>query len=316
MAMFALVTGAAGFIGSRLSENLLQKGWKVRGVDCFTDFYPRRYKEENLSGLRGRDGFELLETDLVSARVQDLLDGITEVFHLAAQAGVRSSWGQEFKIYSDSNILATQRLLEGARESRTLNRFVFASSSSIYGDSLALPTPEETALNPVSPYGVSKAAGDNLCRLYHRNFGLPTIRLRYFTVYGPRQRPDMAFHRFLKAIALGEEIRVFGDGSQSRDFTYVDDIAAGTVASLKGVPGRAFNLGGNRPIDLMSVIRTMEGVVGKKARLKIEPKAFGDVTHTAADVSRAADELGYRPGVGLEQGLAREFQWVKDFYSL
>ena len=314
--MLALVTGVAGFIGSRLSEGLLDHGWEVRGVDSFADFYPRRFKEANLEGLRSRDGFELLEADLIAARPEELLDGVGAVFHLAAQAGVRSSWGKEFKIYSDSNILSTQRLLEGARQSGQLERFVFASSSSIYGDSLALPTPEEAPLCPVSPYGVSKAAGDNLCRLYHRNFGLPTIRLRYFTVYGPRQRPDMAFHRFLKAIATGGEIRVFGDGTQSRDFTFVDDIVAGTMASLQGPPGQAYNLGGNNPIDLLAVIKTMEGIIGKKARLKMEPKAFGDVTHTSADVSRAARELGYRPRVELEEGLAREFEWVKEFYSL
>ena len=313
--MIALVTGAAGFIGSRLSERLLENGWEVRGVDCFADYYPRPFKESNLTRLKENPGFRLYEEDLVSFPLEELMEGVSAVFHLAAQAGVRASWGQEFRIYADSNIMATQRLLEAAKNVESLERFVFASSSSIYGDSLSRPTPEDAPLNPVSPYGVSKAAGDFLCRLYHRNFGLPTVCLRYFTVYGPRQRPDMAFHRFLKAIALGQEMRLFGDGSQSRDFTFVDDIVAGTMAALKGRPGQAYNLGGNRPVDLMSVIRTMEQVVGKKALLRLEPVALGDVTHTSADISRAANDLGYGPEMDLAKGLDLEFQWLKDFFS-
>ena len=313
--MLALVTGAAGFIGSTLSERLLELGWRVRGVDSFSDYYPRWIKERNLTDLVGQDSFELIETDLETAPADDLLEGVGAVFHLAAQAGVRASWGEEFRIYTDTNILATQRLLEASRK-RSLTRFVFASSSSVYGDALSLPTSEESGFAPVSPYGVSKLAGDQLCRLYFRNFDLPTVALRFFTVYGPRQRPDMAFHRFLKALILGETIRVFGDGSQSRDFTFVGDIVEGALAALEGRPGEAYNLGGNRPVKLREVIGMMERLTGRKARLELLPTAFGDVRHTAADISKAGRDLGYRPAFGLEEGLARELTWLKETFGL
>ncbi|MBW1712482.1 MAG: NAD-dependent epimerase/dehydratase family protein [Deltaproteobacteria bacterium] len=313
--MLVLVSGAAGFIGSNLCQHLLDNGFEVRGVDSFSDYYPRSIKEQNISSLSGRAEFDLVEADLVEADMDRLLDGVEAVFHLAAQAGVRNSWGQEFKMYSDNNILATQRLLEAAKNIN-LKRFIFASSSSIYGESLDQPTREDSALRPVSPYGVSKAAGDHLCRLYHLNFGLPTVCLRYFTVYGPRQRPDMAFHRFLKAIAQGQDIRLFGDGSQSRDFTYVGDAVSGTVAALKGRPGEAYNLGGGQQMELMAVIRLMEEIVGRPARLCLEPVAKGDVRHTSADISKAGQELGFAPKTELRQGLALELAWLKEVYDL
>jgi len=313
--MLALVTGAAGFIGSSLSQRLLELGWRVRGVDCFSDYYPRRLKEQNLSALLGREGFELIEAGLEKASLEPLLEGVEAVFHLAAQAGVRASWGEEFRIYTDANILATQRLLEAAKD-RPLKRFVFASSSSVYGDSLSLPTGEEAGFAPVSPYGVSKLAGDQLCRLYHRNFDVPTVALRYFTVYGPRQRPDMAFHRFLKALLQDQAIRIFGDGSQSRDFTFVGDIVEGTLAALEGRPGQAYNLGGNRPVELKEVVGLMESLTGRKARLELLPTARGDVRHTSADITKAGRDLGYRPRTGLEEGLERELAWLKKAFGL
>ena len=312
--MLALVTGAAGFIGSHLSEALLDRGWEVRGVDNFSDYYPRRFKEDNLAGLRRRGVFSLVETDLSAADPAPLLDGADAVFHLAAQAGVRKSWGRDFAIYVQSNMLATQRLLEACRERRLL-RFVFASSSSIYGDSADLPLKESSLPQPVSPYGVTKAAGEHLCRLYHVNFGVPAVSLRFFTVYGPRQRPDMAFHRFLKAIDAGETFRVFGDGGQSRDFTYVGDIVAGALAALDGRPGEAYNLGGGHRLALRDVIAMMEDIAGRKARIVFEATAKGDVRHTAADMSKAAADLGYRPAGELAAGLRAELEWLRRIYG-
>lgn len=311
--MLALVTGAAGFIGSTLCRELLNRGWSVKGIDSFTDYYPRPMKEANLAGITDRRAFSFIEADLLEVDCRELVRDVGAVFHLAAQAGVRASWGTEFDHYCNTNILATQRLLEAAKEAGT-ERFVFASSSSVYGDSLALPTKEDAPLKPVSPYGVSKAAGDNLCRLYFRNFGLHTVALRYFTVYGPGQRPDMAFHRFLKAISLGEEIRLFGDGSQSRDFTYVDDIVAGTIGALEGRPGQAYNIGGDRNIVLSEVIEMMEDIIGREARINYLETAAGDVRHTSADIASAASDFGYRAATDLREGLTRELAWLKSVY--
>ncbi|MBW2617898.1 MAG: NAD-dependent epimerase/dehydratase family protein, partial [Deltaproteobacteria bacterium] len=289
--MRVLVTGAAGFIGSSLCEALLAQGEEVRGVDSFSDYYSRELKEKNLTSLRAHDAFSLIEDDLTLADLEGLLDGVEAVFHLAAQPGVRASWGQEFKVYTDANILATQRLLEACR-GRELKRFVFASSSSVYGDTPDLPAQESSLLAPVSPYGVSKAAGEQLCNLYQANFGLPCVSLRYFTVYGPRQRPDMAFHRFLKAIAQGAPIRLFGDGSQSRDFTYIDDIVAGTLAALAGRPGQTYNLGGGHRLELAAVIRLMGEIAGRTVEIRYEPTVKGDVRHTAAKITKAQQDLG------------------------
>jgi len=313
--MRVLVTGAAGFIGSSLCEALLAQGEEVRGVDSFSDYYPRELKEKNLTSLRSQDAFSLIEDDLTFADLEGPLDGVEAVFHLAAQPGVRASWGREFKVYTDANILATQRLLEACR-GRELKRFVFASSSSVYGDTPDLPAGESSLLAPVSPYGVSKAAGEQLCNLYQANFGLPCVSLRYFTVYGPRQRPDMAFHRFLKAIAQGAPIRLFGDGSQSRDFTYIDDIVAGTLAALAGRPGQTYNLGGGHRLELAAVIRLMEEIVGRPVEIRYDSKVKGDVRHTAAKITKAQKDLGFEPRFELAEGLARELEWLKETFNL
>ena len=313
--MRVLVTGAAGFIGSSLCEALLAQGEEVRGIDSFSDYYARELKEKNLTSLRTHDAFSLIEDDLATASLKELLEGVEVVFHLAAQPGVRASWGREFKVYTDANILATQRLLEACR-GRELKRFVFASSSSVYGNTPDLPANESSLLAPVSPYGVSKAAGEQLCNLYQANFGLPCVSLRYFTVYGPRQRPDMAFHRFLKAIAQGEPIRLFGDGSQSRDFTYVDDIVAGTLAALAGRPGQTYNLGGGHRLELTAVIRMMGEIIGLPVEIQYEPTATGDVRHTAAKIDKAQKSLGFEPRFELAEGLARELEWLKETFNL
>ena len=241
--MKALVTGGAGFIGSHLSELLLERGASVRAIDAFTDFYPRPLKERNLENLRGRDGYEFVEGDLRELDLPKHLEGITHVFHLAAQAGVRRSWGSEFSVYTGLNIDSTQRLLE-ACVNKPIERLVYASSSSVYGDDVEIPMKETALPQPVSPYGVTKLSAEQLCHLYYVNFGVPCVSLRYFTVYGPRQRPDMGFNRFFTSILQGKPLVQFGDGLQTRDFTFVADAARATAdAAVRGVPGRVYNIG-------------------------------------------------------------------------
>ncbi len=313
--MTALVTGVAGFIGSHLSETLLERGQDVIGIDCFLDYYPRPIKQRNLAPLLEKDGFRLIETPIQELDLEPLVAESSVVFHLAAQAGVRTSWGTEFSIYTENNILATQRLLEAA-VGRDLEAFVFASSSSVYGDGAELPMREDIPLHPVSPYGVSKLAAEMLCRLYHANHGVPSVSLRYFTVYGPRQRPDMAFHRMLRSSLRGEEVPLFGDGKQTRDFTFVADAVAATLAaSERGRPGRAYNIGGGSRVSLMEVIQQIESVTGSKLRLRPEPPQKGDMRDTYADTSLALQDLSYRPTVSLKDGLASEWEWLRSVFD-
>lgn len=311
--MKALVTGAAGFIGSHLSEYLIEKGVKVVGIDSFVDYYARSIKESNIAGMSGHEHFEFIEGSLLAVDLSKLLDGVDVVFHQAAQAGVRASWGRSFKIYTDNNILATQMLLEACKEN-PVERFVYASSSSVYGDTRDLPMRESSLPYPVSPYGVSKLAGEHLCCLYHRNFGIPTVSLRYFTVYGARQRPDMAFHRFFKWALAGNTLEVYGDGRQSRDFTHVDDIVeANWLASERGLPGDVYNIGGGSRVTLNEVIDMIKAMVGQALKVNHEGVQKGDVRHTFADMSKARETLGYEPKVSMQEGLAREYEWIKGF---
>jgi nucleoside-diphosphate-sugar epimerase len=308
--MRALVTGVAGFVGSTLAERLVDSGADVVGVDCFTDYYPRPMKERNLAALRGRERFRIVESRVQDADLPALLADRTHLFHLAAQAGVRKSWGRDFAIYLENNIEATQVLLE-ACTSLGLDRIVYASSSSVYGDDTPMPFHEDAVPRPVSPYGVSKLAGEQLCYLYHVNFGLPTVSLRYFTVYGPRQRPDMGFHRFLRATILGEPITVYGDGEQTRDFTFVADAVGATVAAAtRGVPGRVYNIGGGSRVSINQVFEMIGRVTGSQPRLHLDPAQKGDMRHTYADTSRARCDLAFAPTVGLEEGLAAEYRWL------
>ncbi len=307
-----LVTGCAGFIGAHLAERLLRAGHAVTGVDCFLDYYPRRLKEANLAGLLTQPAFRFVEANLLDADLPALLAGQSWVFHEAAQAGVRASWGDDFRIYTDNNILATQRLLEAAKESRALRKLVYASTSSVYGDAESYPTHEGMRPQPVSPYGVSKLAGEHLCYLYWRNFGIPTVALRYFTVYGPRQRPDMAFHRFIVAMLAGRPITVFDDGEQTRDFTFISDVVeANALAAERGRAGEMYNIGGGSRITVNAVLKLLEELTGRPAELRREGRQKGDVRHTAADISKAARDLGYQPQVGIREGLAREVEWVR-----
>ncbi len=306
-----LVTGAAGFIGSNLSENLIDSGNHVIGVDCFTDYYPKEQKLANLKNLLSHGSFTFLEEDIVSLNLDKLLEGIDYVFHEAAQPGVRSSWGSNFEVYTRNNISATQRLLEASRKVK-LKKFVYASSSSVYGD-CPLPMREDRLTRPVSPYGVSKLAAEHLCYLYWKNYAIPTVSLRYFTVFGPRQRPDMAFNRFIRAILKGDEITVFGNGSQTRDFTYVSDIVQANVLAMKpGVEGEVFNIGGGSRISLKKAIRIMEETLDKKANLRFVEKQQGDVVDTLADVSKANEVLKYAAAVGVEEGIRKECEWLVD----
>jgi UDP-glucose 4-epimerase len=309
----ALVTGAAGFIGSHLTDRLLQAGVRVTGVDCFTDYYDPALKRANLAGARAHPGFRLVELDLGAADLSALPD-VQVVFHQAAQAGVRASWGAEFSTYTHHNVLATQRLLERYR-SVPLERFVYASSSSVYGDAEKYPTDEDVLPRPFSPYGVTKLAGEHLTLLYGRNFGLPVSALRYFTVYGPRQRPDMGFHRFCRAMIAGEPLTVYGDGRQSRDFTYIDDaIDANLAAWRRSAPQAVYNVGGGSQVEVLEAIRILEQALGVKAELEFRPLPPGDPLRTRADATRIQAGLGLVPSTPIERGLAAEAAWARELY--
>ena len=308
--MNSLITGVAGFIGSHLAEKLLAAGHEVVGVDSYLDNYPRRFKEQNLAGFIDHPNFTFIESNLLQLDLPAQLRGLAYVFHLAGQPGVRSSWGKEFSRYTENNIAATQLLLEAAKGVK-LNKFVYASTSSVYGDTDDLPMREDGGTRPVSPYGATKLAAEHLCHLYSKAFGVPTVALRFFTVYGPRQRPDMFFHILMGALLRGDEVPLYDDGKQTRDFTYCADIVDGIVgAALYPGQGETFNLGGGSEISLLDAIGLVEKVSARKAKLKRFERQLGDVRHTSARLDRARSQLGYAPKVDLEQGLAAQWQWI------
>lgn len=310
-----LVTGVAGFIGSHLAEALLTRGYRVIGVDAFTDFYPRTTKEMNLQRLRQHPAFLLHELDLSKDDFAPLMHGVNYVFHLAAQAGVRSSWGNEFAAYTQYNVLATQRLLEAALHSG-VQRVVYASSSSVYGNAVVQPVQEDSPTHPISPYGVTKLAAEHLCTLYAHEHGLSTVSLRYFTVYGPRQRPDMAFHKFIRSLLFEQPIFIYGNGQQSRDFTYVDDIVAANIAAMHaGNSGSVYNIGGGTRITVQEVLQLLASITGKPADIVYQERQHGDAIHTAADTSAAQSDLGFRPMTTLEQGLQHQVEWMRQLYG-
>ena len=308
--MKALVTGVAGFIGSHLTAALLDRGATVTGIDCFTDYYARPLKELNLASVQNRHGFNFIEATLQDTDLKPLLAGVTHVFHLAGQPGVRKSWGRDFDVYTRDNVQATQRLLE-SMVGTPVQKYVYSSSSSVYGDHVPLPMREDAYLQPVSPYGVTKLAAEHLGNLYLANHGVPAVSLRYFTVYGPRQRPDMAFQRFLTAVRDGQVITVFGDGEQTRDFTFVGDIVAANVAAAeRGVPGSVYNIGGGSRVSLNHVLELIGKVTGKPVHVRREPKQKGDMRHTYADTSAARRDLDFTPQVTLEHGLDQQYRWL------
>jgi nucleoside-diphosphate-sugar epimerase len=309
--MKVLVTGVAGFVGSHLAEKLLSEKYDVVGVDKFLDNYPRRFKQKNLESLLKNPKFKFLEEDLLQVNLRGLLKDASYVFHLAAQPGVRSSWGDEFIQYSQNNIMATQLLLEAGKESG-VKKIVYASSSSVYGDTNDLPMREEGNTRPVSPYGVSKLAAEHLCYLYWKAYGLSTVSLRFFTVYGPRQRPDMFFHIFMDRLRKNEEVPLYDDGEQTRDFTYCADIVDGLLraADYPGA-GEVFNLGGGTESSVLNAIRIVEKISGRKAKLKTFERQKGDVRHTRARLDAAAEKLRYRPQISLEEGLSQQWHWIQ-----
>ncbi len=300
--MTAVVTGAAGFVGSHLCRALLDAGHEVVGVDCFTDYYPRAYKELHLAGLRGRANFWMVDDDLLTMRLEPVLEDAEYVFHLAGQPGVRASWGPEFQTYARQNVLVTQRLLEACR-GLSIAKLVYASSSSVYGDAESFPTPETVCPRPVSPYGVTKLAGEHLCEVYRRNFGVATASLRLFTVYGPGQRPDMAFARLVGAAVAGGRFELLGDGRQSRDFTFVEDVVRAMVDAASSSWCGIANIGGGSRVTMNEVIDLVRELSGP-IDLVHDGAAVGDVRHTAADCSTARSGFGYQPATSLRDGLA------------
>jgi nucleoside-diphosphate-sugar epimerase len=305
-----VVTGAAGFIGSHLCEALLARGNDVVGVDAFTDNYDARVKRRNLSGFENQENFSLIDKSINDIDLDDLLTDIDCVCHLAAQPGVRDSWNERFDDYIDANIRATHRLCEAARK-RDIARFVYASSSSVYGETTRLPMNESHPTRPLSPYGVTKLSGEDLCLLYRENYGLPVVALRFFTVYGPRQRPDMAFHRFIRMALDGKAVPVYGNGTQTRDFTYIADIVDANLRAMDYSGEEAvFNVGGGTRITLNAALDILGDLLPGGLNVHYEERAKGDVTHTYADIGLAAGELGYKPMASIEEGLANEVEWV------
>jgi UDP-glucuronate 4-epimerase len=304
-----VVTGAAGFVGSHLVQRLLGEGGAVVGIDCFDDYYSRSTKERNLAAVRRSPNFRFVEQDLLEFDLSSVMEPGCRVFHLAAQPGVRGSWGTHFDRYLRNNVLVTQRLLETAARIRP-RRYVYASSSSIYGEQPPGPTSEDATPNPVSPYGMTKLAGEQLARMYSRAHGLSVVSLRFFTVYGPGQRPDMAFHRFIQAIRAGDPVTLYGDGRQTRDFTFVDDIVDGILSAgaTERVDG-AFNLGGGTPAPLTEVLRILGEIAGHPIETRTGEAPPGDPRTTWADTRRARELLGFRPRVSLADGLRRQWDW-------
>lgn len=309
--MHALVTGAAGFIGSHLTARLCAEGHDVVGVDSFTDYYDVALKHDNADAEMGA-GVEFIEGDLNELDLKGILDGIDVIFHLAGQPGVRASWGTEFETYTYCNIAATQRLLEACRGSSTLRRMVYASSSSVYGNAERYPTNERDRPQPVSPYGVTKLAAEHLCCLYAASFAVPTVSLRYFTVYGPGQRPDMAFTRFAMAAVTGDPITIYGSGEQVRDFTYVDDVVEANLLAAQSscLAGAVLNVAGGTHTSVNEVLRVFEELTGAGLAVTRVNAVAGDVHRTGGDTTAIRSALGWSPTVELREGIARQLDWA------
>jgi len=306
--MRALVTGAAGFIGSSIVDQLLKDGHEVVGIDCYTPYYERTIKEKNLIKAKDFSNFSFYEINLAADQFDAQLEGVTDVFHQAGQPGVRASWGSEFARYLECNVWATQQLLEAARRTKSLKSFVAASSSSIYGSARSYPTSEKELPTPISPYGVTKLASEHLCSLYRSEFGVPAVSLRYFTVYGPRQRPDMAIHKIIYDALSGGKFRINGDGEQSRDFTYIDDVVNANMMVSASVRKNlqtsfVYNVGGNNPVSLNQIVQKIETLTGCKLNTEYAQTENGDPANTGADINLIRQEINWEPRVSLNDGL-------------
>lgn len=314
-----VITGVAGFIGSHLADRLIEKGFIVHGIDNFDPFYARDLKESNLSTLKKSETFKFIELDLrLHKKVNETLSFIKPdiIIHLAAKAGVNPSFIAPTS-YVSSNVEMTTNLLEAAVKNKC-ERFILASSSSVYGNSSGIPfNPDEKNLHPISPYGATKLACEHMAYVYAKAYQLPCFALRFFTVFGPRQRPDLAIHKFFSQISRGEKIELYGDGSTSRDYTYIDDIISGIEATLitdspsSEIPFKVYNLGSHHPISLKNLVTSIEEVIGKKAQISFRPDRMGDVTRTYADISKSTLELNYHPRTSFEEGLRKFWSWYK-----
>ncbi len=308
--MRCVVTGAAGFIGSHLCEHLLRQGHEVAGVDAFIPYYAPELKRRNLAGIQGQPNFRFSQLDLRTDPLDDVLAGADVVFHIAAMPGLTASW-TDFDLYQSCNVTATQRLLAALRRvAPRLRRLIYASTSSVYGrfasGDESLPT------KPVSPYGVTKLAGEHLCRAYADAYGVPVVALRYFSVYGPRQRPDMGYHKFMRALLDGKPVTVYGDGQQVRGNTYVDDCVAATVAAVAAHGGELYNVGGGEAATVWDVLKKIEAIAGRRFEVRQEAPRPGDQRYTFADTTKLRTHFGWEPRTGLDEGLARQWQWLKD----
>jgi nucleoside-diphosphate-sugar epimerase len=306
--MRCVVTGAAGFIGSHLCERLLADGHAVAGIDCFTDYYPRRIKERNLAAFRDHPRFAFHELDLAGGVPAEAVAGAEWVFHLAAMPGLTRSW-LDFDAYNRHNLLATHRLLESLKGSTALQRLIYASTSSVYGKYAS--GDESLPTRPSSPYGITKLAGEQLCRVFQDEFNVPVVVLRYFSVFGPRQRPEMGYHLFINAILKGQPIKLTGDGLQIRGNTYVADCVDATIRAAGAVPGEVFNVGGGELVTVLDVFRKLERIIGKPAIIERHPPRPGDQLATGADVSKLHRHLGWKPTTGIDDGLAKQVEWQK-----
>lgn len=311
--MRSVVTGVAGFIGSTLCEALLKAGHSVVGIDRFNDNYSRSTKEANVSALESDPSFEFVAGNLLTADLDGLLDGADLVFHQAGQPGVRSSWASGFQTYAEDNILATQRLLEAVHRHPSVQRVVYASSSSVYGDSPKWPVSEQDLPHPLSPYGVTKLAAEHLCNLYAENHGVPVVSLRYFTVYGPKQRPDMAINRLIRAALRGEVFTLYGDGSHIRDFTFVRDVVRANLGACEAdvPPGTVMNIAGQSGTSMAELITLIEQLTGLGLAIESCPTVPGDVQRTGGSIERAVGLMGWEPVVSLREGLTDQIAWQR-----
>ncbi|EMA6344926.1 NAD-dependent epimerase/dehydratase family protein [Bacillus cytotoxicus] len=314
--MKILVTGAAGFIGSHLCEELLKnKSYSVIGIDHFIGPTPIQLKISNIRSLITNSRFEFIQENILNADLSEILQDVSVVYHLAAIPGVRTSWGKDFHPYVTNNIIATQHLLEACKN-KDLDKFIYISTSSVYGEKSGAVS-EDLLPIPLSPYGVTKLSGEHLCRIYHINFNIPTIILRYFTVYGPRQRTDMAFHRLIKQLIENKPLTIFGDGTQTRDFTYIDDCIKGTVATLKtrkNIIGEVINIGGKEQASILDIVSMLEKIIGQRATMNFSKVVPGEPKQTWADISKAQSLLQYSPSVSLFHGLKAEYEYMKQLY--